>query len=65
MVYRQPFPGPGLAIRCLGEVTRERLETLRAADWIVQEEVRAAGLQRELWQAFAVLTPARDGGRHG
>ena len=65
MVYRQPFPGPGLAIRCLGEVTRERLETLRAADWIVQEEVRAAGLQRELWQAFAVLTPLETVGVMG
>jgi GMP synthase (glutamine-hydrolysing) len=65
MVFRQPFPGPGLAIRCLGEVTRERLETLRAADWIVQEEVRGAGLQRDLWQAFAVLTPLETVGVMG
>ncbi|MBO0744351.1 MAG: glutamine-hydrolyzing GMP synthase [Candidatus Dormibacteraeota bacterium] len=65
MVYRQPFPGPGLAIRCLGEVTWERLETLRAADWIVQEEVRAAGLMRDLWQAFAVLTPLQTVGVMG
>ncbi len=65
MVYRQPFPGPGLAIRCLGDVTWERLETLRAADWIVQEEVRAAGLVRELWQAFTVLTPLQTVGVMG
>ncbi|MBO0703046.1 MAG: glutamine-hydrolyzing GMP synthase [Candidatus Dormibacteraeota bacterium] len=65
MVHRQPFPGPGLAIRCLGEVTRERLDTLRAADWIVQEEVRTAGLSRELWQAFAVLTPLQTVGVMG
>jgi GMP synthase (glutamine-hydrolysing) len=65
MVYRQPFPGPGLAIRCLGEVTHERLETLRAADWIVPEEVGAAGLLRELWQAFAVLTPLQTVGVMG
>lgn len=65
MVHRQPFPGPGLAIRCLGEVTRERLEILRAADWIVQEEVGAAGLSRELWQAFAVLTPLQTVGVMG
>ncbi len=57
MVYRQPFPGPGLAIRCLGEVTRERLETLRDADWIVVDEIKRAGLYRQVWQSFAVLTP--------
>ena len=55
MVWRQPFPGPGLAIRIIGEVTRERLEILRAADAILQEEVRRAGLYRELWQSFCVL----------
>ena len=55
IVWRQPFPGPGLAVRIVGEVTPERLEVLRAADLIVQEEVRRADLQRELWQCFAVL----------
>jgi GMP synthase (glutamine-hydrolysing) len=56
MVWRQPFPGPGLAIRIVGgEVTRERLAVLRDADFILQEEIRAAGLYRELWQSFCVL----------
>jgi GMP synthase (glutamine-hydrolysing) len=55
IVWRQPFPGPGLAVRIVGEVTAERLETLRAADAIVQEEIRRAGLAGELWQVFAVL----------
>ena len=57
VVFRQPFPGPGLAIRCIGEVTRERLETLRAADWIVIDEIKRSGLYREVWQSFAILTP--------
>jgi GMP synthase (glutamine-hydrolysing) len=65
IVWRHPFPGPGLSIRVLGEVTRERLETLRAADAIVMDEVRAAGLYRQLWQSFAVLTPLRTVGVMG
>jgi GMP synthase (glutamine-hydrolysing) len=65
MVWRQPFPGPGLAIRIIGEVTRERLEILRAADAILQEEVRRAGLYRELWQSFAVLPAIKSVGMQG
>ena len=65
MVWRQPFPGPGLAIRIIGEVTRERLEILRAADAILQEEVRRAGLYRELWQSFAVLPAIKSVGVQG
>ncbi len=65
MVWRQPFPGPGLAIRVIGEVTKGRLETLRAADWIVMNEVKKAKLYRQLWQSFAVLTPLRSVGVMG
>jgi GMP synthase (glutamine-hydrolysing) len=65
LVWRQPFPGPGLAIRIIGEVTRERLETLRQADSILQEEIRRAGLYRELWQSFAVLPAIRSVGVQG
>ena len=65
MVWRQPFPGPGLAIRIIGDVTRERLEILRAADAILQEEVRRAGLYRELWQSFAILPAIRSVGVQG
>jgi GMP synthase (glutamine-hydrolysing) len=65
MVWRQPFPGPGLAIRIIGEVTEERLEILREADAILQEEVRRAGLYRELWQSFAVLPAIRSVGVQG
>jgi GMP synthase (glutamine-hydrolysing) len=65
IIWRQPFPGPGLAIRVLGEVTEERLAILREADAVVQDEVRAAGLERELWQAFAVLLPIRTVGVMG
>ena len=55
LVWRQPFPGPGLGIRVVGEVTHERLEILRAADLIVREELTAAGLDREIWQCPVVL----------
>lgn len=65
MVLRQPFPGPGLAIRIIGEVTSERLETLREADWIVIDEIKGAGLYRSLWQSFAILTPVRSVGVMG
>jgi GMP synthase (glutamine-hydrolysing) len=65
MVWRQPFPGPGLAIRIIGEVTRERLEILRQSDAILQEEIRRAGLYRELWQSFAVLPAIRSVGVQG
>jgi GMP synthase (glutamine-hydrolysing) len=65
MVWRQPFPGPGLAIRVIGEVTRERLETLRAADWIVIDEIKRSGLYRKVWQSFAVLTPVSSVGVMG
>ncbi len=65
MVWRHPFPGPGLAIRIIGEVTRERLDILREADAILLEEVRRAGLYRELWQCFAVLPAIRSVGVQG
>jgi len=65
IIWRQPFPGPGLAIRVLGEVTEERLAILREADAVVQEEVRTARLERELWQAFAILLPVRTVGVMG
>jgi GMP synthase (glutamine-hydrolysing) len=65
MIQRQPFPGPGLAIRVLGEVTEERLKVLREADVIVLEEIRAAGLYEKVWQSFAVLLPIRTVGVMG
>ena len=64
-VGRHPFPGPGLAIRCPGEVTREKLEILRAADTIYLDEIRKAGLYETIWQAFAVLLPVRTVGVMG
>ena len=65
MVYRQPFPGPGLAIRIIGEVTHEKLEILRAADWVVMDEIKANDLYRELWQSFAVLSDTQTVGVMG
>jgi len=65
MVWRQPFPGPGLGVRIIGEVTPERVVTLQAADAIVREEIAAAGLEREIWQAFAVLPDIRSVGVMG
>jgi GMP synthase (glutamine-hydrolysing) len=65
MVWRQPFPGPGLAIRCLGSVTEARLKVLRAADAIVTAEIRAAGLEREIWQSFCALLPVKSVGVMG
>ncbi|HUP28004.1 MAG TPA: glutamine-hydrolyzing GMP synthase [Chloroflexia bacterium] len=65
IVWRHPFPGPGLAVRVLGSITRERLSTLRAADAIVRAELQAAGLNREIWQTFAVLLPVQTVGVMG
>jgi GMP synthase (glutamine-hydrolysing) len=65
MVFRHPFPGPGLAIRIIGEVTPEKLEILRSADWVVMDEIKHAQLYRDLWQAFAVLTDSRSVGVMG
>lgn len=65
MVWRQPFPGPGLAIRIIGEVTKEKLETLRAADFIVMAEIKKANLYRSTWQTFAVLTQVKSVGVMG
>jgi GMP synthase (glutamine-hydrolysing) len=65
VLWRQPFPGPGLAVRVLGEVTRARCDVLRAADAIIEEEVRAAGLYESIWQSFGVLLPVRTVGVMG
>lgn len=65
LVWRHPFPGPGLAVRCLGEVTKQRLDILREADAIVIEEIKAAGLYRETSQSFAVLLPVQSVGVMG
>jgi GMP synthase (glutamine-hydrolysing) len=65
IVWRQPFPGPGLAVRVVGTITPERLEILRRADAVVVEEIKRAGLYRELWQSFAVLPVVRSVGVMG
>ncbi len=65
LVYRHPFPGPGLGIRILGEVTREKIEVLQEADHIVMEEIKKAGLYRKVWQSFAVLLPVKSVGVMG
>jgi GMP synthase (glutamine-hydrolysing) len=65
IVWRQPFPGPGLAVRIVGTVTPERVTILRAADAIVTEEIKRAGLYRSLWQSFAVLPAVRTVGVMG
>jgi GMP synthase (glutamine-hydrolysing) len=65
IVWRQPFPGPGLGVRIIGEVTREKVAMLQEADAIVRQEIREAGLEREIWQAFAVLPDIRSVGVMG
>jgi GMP synthase (glutamine-hydrolysing) len=65
IIFRQPFPGPGLAIRILGEVTADRVKTLQEADVIVMDEIKAAGYYRKVWQAFAVLLPIKTVGVQG
>jgi GMP synthase (glutamine-hydrolysing) len=65
IVYRQPFPGPGLAVRCLGEITPDKLRILREADGIVVEEMKSNGLYYQIWQSFAVLLPVRSVGVQG
>ena len=65
VVYRHPFPGPGLGIRCIGEITKERLDTLRDVDAIFIDEIRKAGLYGEIWQALACLLPVKSVGVQG
>ena len=65
IVYRQPFPGPGLAVRVIGAVTKGRLDLLREADWILMDEIKRAGLYRKLWQSFCVLLPIKTVGVMG
>jgi len=65
LVWRQPFPGPGLAIRVIGEITKKRLDVLREVDAVLQDEIRGAGYYRKLWQSFAVLLPIKSVGIMG
>ena len=65
IVWRQPFPGPGLGVRIIGEVTPDKVAILQEADAVVREEIKAAGLEREIWQAFAVLPDIRSVGVMG
>ncbi|MGD9679795.1 MAG: glutamine-hydrolyzing GMP synthase [Candidatus Obscuribacterales bacterium] len=65
IIVRHPFPGPGLAIRVIGEITKERLKTLREADWIIREEVKAHGMYRQVWQMFGILLPTKSVGVMG
>ncbi|MBU0897350.1 MAG: glutamine-hydrolyzing GMP synthase, partial [Candidatus Omnitrophica bacterium] len=65
IIYRQPFPGPGLAVRIMGEVTKERLDILREADWILVDEIKRAKLYRKLWQSFCVFLPVKTVGVMG
>jgi GMP synthase (glutamine-hydrolysing) len=65
VIHRQPFPGPGLAIRCICEITAERLDILREADAVVLDEIRKAGLYRDIWQSFAILLPVKTVGVMG
>jgi len=65
IVWRQPFPGPGLAVRIVGTITRERVEILQQADAVVVEEIKRAGLYREIWQSFAVLPAVKTVGVQG
>src|SRR5699024_8716792 len=62
LVWRQPFPGPGLGIRVLGEITREKLEIVRETDWILRDEIAKAGLDRDIWQYFTILPGIRSVG---
>ncbi|HZK69987.1 MAG TPA: GMP synthase (glutamine-hydrolyzing), partial [Clostridia bacterium] len=65
LVWRQPFPGPGLAIRCLGAISKEKLEIIRESDYILRDEIALAGLEREIWQYFTVLPNIRSVGVMG